>query len=368
MSQSIERIAPYQMALILFMTIIGDSIYFLPSFAAAQSGRDAWISFILATIAGLAMIFLLVQLLARHPGKDVVAISEEVAGKWVGKLLIFWFWLHSFLINSYIAREFSEFLTTTLMPETPILVFIAVLLATAGLAVFCGVEVVAKVTEFTLPIYLIGLVTINLFAMRDFNILELTPVLEKGWQPVIYAALPLFVWIGNTAYIAFIPLQAKELKQVRAWLLGAGALAGAFMVATVIVAVGVFGSKQTAMMEFPFFHLGAQVLILGVLERLDPIVMTIWILGDFIAQVFFFYIACYSTARLFGLQDYRPLVLPLILLFSGLAITQFESTMDIHAVGGKYYPIFAFTAEAGVPLVLLALSYLRSDRTGNNPS
>ncbi|MFZ3171580.1 MAG: endospore germination permease [Carboxydocellales bacterium] len=362
METIVSRITPQQLSLMLFLTILGDAIYFLPTAAAIQSGRDAWLSLCLSSLGGICFIMAIIHLMNRHPGKDIVEIAWQVAGKGLGSVMIGWYWFHSFMACTYISREFSEFLTITIMPETPILVFIVILLAIAGLAVYQDIEVMAKATEFLFPIYLLGLLLINLLAIQNVSLLELVPLLEKGWKPVFLASIPFFAWLGNVSYIMVLAPHIQSTKQLRALLSMTVLAAGAFMVTTLIITVGVFGIEQTAKMEFPFFHLGGQISVLGVLERLDPITMTIWIFGDFVHTMFFFYVTVYLLARLVGVVDYRPFVLPLVLVFSGLAITQFNNIMEIHTYGGSTYPLFAISAEVGIPLILMLLSYLRSNQ------
>jgi spore germination protein KB len=298
----------------------------------------------------------------RHPGKDVVAIAYQVAGKSLGTVLLGWYCLHSFLVCAYISREFGEFLITTIMPETPIIVFVVLLLAIAGLAVYQDIEVMVRAAEFLFPIYILGLLLINMLAIQNVSLLELVPVLENGWKPVFLASIPFFAWLGNVSYIMVMAPHIKKQKRIRAWLLMTVLAAGAFMITTLIITVGVFGVEQTAKMEFPFFYLGGQISVMGILERLDPITMTIWILGDFVHLMFFFYVTVRLLARIGEVVDHRPFVLSLILVFSGLAITQFNNLMEIHSYGSSTYPLFAISAEVGIPLIRLLLSYLRSNQ------
>lgn len=350
-----------QAALLVVFTIIGDQIFFVPAYLTKIANQDAWAGSALATFLGLLMMVMYLVLASRHPQHDFVQYSRLVAGRWVGGLLALLYSYFFLQTLTFVLREFGEFVAATIMPETPISVFLLVLLALSAWAVKNGPDVVARSSEF-LVFYFLLLILPLVLTIPEMEPSRLFPILESGPSQVFLASLAPASWFGESALILFFfPLISDKQKAKRAMLL-AVASAGILVTSINLLLVVSLGHELVTEQQYPFVTLARLISIGGFWERLDVIIVALWIIGDFVKLNALYYVGTASFARWLGISDYRPLVFPLGALIMLFAVSQFESMNEIHFFGAMLYPRFGLTMEVGIPAVLLAIDLIRRRR------
>src|SRR5690606_41501959 len=69
----------------------------------------------------------------------------------------------------------------------------------------------------------------------------------------------------------------------------------------------------------------------AVLARLDPLVMGFWVAGSCFKLAVTLYAAVITFAHIFGLRDWRPLVLPLAALMAAYAVRSEGHTSELQS-------------------------------------
>ncbi|GJM76967.1 hypothetical protein HMSSN036_91830 [Paenibacillus macerans] len=116
-------------------------------------------------------------------------IIETVLGKWVGKIVSLLLVVSFFSAPTAVMNDLGDFMTTQLIPETPIEAIIILFGAVVLMGVRLGVEVIARSAELLFPWFL--LLYFLLVVLVAFNIdpRHLQPVLENGFPPIWQAGL-----------------------------------------------------------------------------------------------------------------------------------------------------------------------------------
>lgn len=76
-----------QFAVLVLFFIIGDMLWFLPSFMVNAAEQDAWISALIGLPIGLLAAWFLFHFADQFPGMSLVEINWKVLGKWLGSVL-----------------------------------------------------------------------------------------------------------------------------------------------------------------------------------------------------------------------------------------------------------------------------------------
>ncbi len=200
-----------QAVLLIVSTILPTSFMFLPSIMYQEARQDTWISILLVTIFGLAAGPVFASLGSRFPGRTIIQYSETILGRLAGKILAFTYLFFFFYADTFIIRQFGEFLSSVLMLETPISVFIIGIIFTSGYAVYSGLEVLARVNEIILPLVLVLIILIAGMVLPEMDSANFLPLLEKGFLPPLKGAFPAALFFSqSTVMLMFIPfLRAK---------------------------------------------------------------------------------------------------------------------------------------------------------------
>ncbi|MDQ0113906.1 spore germination protein KB [Paenibacillus harenae] len=354
-----EKISGFQISLLLFTFIVSTLILSVPGIMVGYAKQDAWMSVILASTTGLLNIFVMTALAIRYPGQTIIQYASAICGKWVGKLIGFYCTYYLFFFISSTVNEHAGFLNTVLMINTPSLVLILTLLIFCSLAVLSGVESIARCNEVIVMIVVLLLLPIFIFSLRNVDPARLTPVLSEGIIPVIRGSVVPSAWMSQFFFLGwFLPHLNEKPQKVRGKLLFSLGCTALLIMAIDILTIMVFG-PITPRMKFAFLNVIKYTDIIGPLERLEAIAITIWVLGISIKVSMLLYMFCISATQLFGAKNYRKTVVPITVLSAVGSVWIFKNSGEFQAWITFTYPILALFTQSLLPLALLAVDAVK---------
>lgn len=343
--------------LLTFTVVVSTAVLTVPAITAAAAGRDGWIcTLVVATVYGLLTALVIIKLWQRFPNKTIIEYSQIIAGplgKVVGAAYILWF-IH---INSVVVREFGDFILTSFMPETPLIAFNIILLFLGAWATKSGLEVICRANEFIFPLFTLSIAGVFLLAMQEADFSNLLPVMENGIKPILRGSWAPMAWRGEIIVVSMLLPYVDDSDNVGKYLAYSVIIIGIILTFATVFTTAVIG-ELTKYLTFPFFELARCITIGRFIERVEALVLVMWVAGVTIKVATFFYIASLGTGQLLGLSDYRPVVLPLGLLLGVWSLELFESSIQSIQWLTEVFPFYAFVFELGIPLVLLIIAVL----------
>lgn len=353
------KISSRQAIFLMVMVIISTVILSVPAITVKHARQDAWISVLLATGAGLIIALLVTALGLRYPHENIFQYPAKILGNWAGKLVgllyVAWF----FHINAGVIREYGEFLVTAFMPDTPLLVFNLVVVAISAYTVRNGLEVISRAGEMLLPLVM-GLLFITIILVtKETNIQRLLPVGDVAVMQLIKGAVVPLAWFGEIITIAVLIPYLNKPQESRRVAIRAILISGFVFIFVVLQAVTLFGPDLVESFIFPGMSKYRIIDIANFLGRLEALVMTTWVTAGFIKISIFYWVIVLGSAQIFGLQDYRPLVLPVGAVLLALSILNHPSSIDLHQFVALVFPFFSLTFELAIPLLLLTIAFVR---------
>lgn len=363
------KISIRQATLLMVLTILATAILFLPSIATVQAGQDAWISALIATANGIIISLLVVTLMRRFPEQTIIQYSEDILGKFLGKIVglgYFWFFLHT---NAIIIREFGDFLVAAFMPKTPLIVFNSMIVILAVLAIRSGLEPLGRLNEWIFILFSSILIFFTVFLIHEMQVENFLPVLERGIVPALKGAVTPTSWFGEIILLSMIfPFLTQPQRGYRV-AIGAHLIVGAFLLIGVVQSVSIFGPELVSAFKFPIIQTVRLISLGEFLERIEVLIMVIWVAGVFVKVSVFHYATVMSAAQLFNLTDYRPLAIPLGILVVILSIHLFQGVVDLVEFLSVTFPVYALsTFEVGIPALLLVIALIRGKGAKNVPN
>lgn len=361
------KISHRQVIFLLSGTILATAaIGFLPSLIYREAAQDSWLSVFLMVMFGTAVGLIIVRLARRFPEQTIIQYAGLVAGRIPGKIIgLIYILYFLFFINTLVIRFFGELLVNIFMPETPLVIFLAGIVFAAAYAVRCGLEVLARANEILHPVALsiALLLVVLLFPEMEFK--NFTPVLENGIMPVFKGTYLALVYFGEVIALGMLLPYLNQRRQMEGIIFKGFLLIVLFQLLSVLTSIAVFGAMM-ARIEVPAI-LGARLISIGgLIERVEPLVLLMWIMAAFVKVSVFYYCGVLATAQWLHLKEYKPLVLPTGVLLTVLSIIVWENESELTQFMFRAAPYNIFI-EAGLPLLLLALAWLRGKgRTAGN--
>jgi spore germination protein KB len=355
------KISGRQAVLLMVSMVLPTAFLFVASVVASLARQDGWLSMLLATLSALLIAWLTVNLGLRFPNKTLFQFPEVILGRWPGKvvaLLYIWWYIH---MNAEIIRQYGSFLVTAFMPETPIIVFEIMIMAIAAYAVYNGLEVFTRVNEIILPFTLVSIVVLIVLATPEMNLKRLLPVFaDNGAVPVIKGAVMPTAWMGEIVTMAVLIPCLNKAEEAYKVAVTATLITGLILCASFVADIAIFGPQVSAGWLFPGLNAARMVHLANFLERLDPVVMAIWVAGVLVKMSIFYWVATLGAAQWLELKDYKPLVLPVGVILLALSIMVHESILGLFTFLGTFWGPYALTLfQVGIPLLLLIVAVLR---------
>lgn len=359
-----EKISSRQAIFLLVILIFPTGLFFLPSVASHLAGQDAWLSMLLATLAGLLIAWITANLSLRFPDKTLFKFLELILGRWPGKLVALsyvWWYIHT---TAEVLRQFGDFMSTIFLAETPIIVIEILIMAIAAYTVRGGLEVFARVNDLILPLILAAVLVMFVLGTPEMDFKRLLPVfVDNGIVPVMKGSVMPATWMGYVVTICVLtpclnkPQDAYKVAAVSTITFGL------YLSIVAVSSIATFGPEVSARWIIPFLNQIRMIHIANFLDRLEPALMVIWVAGGAVQLSFFYWVAVLGCAQWLGLKDYKPLVLPVGVILLALSIMAHDSILDLFTLVSLYWGPYALTLyQAGIPLLLLAVAVIRGHR------
>ncbi|MNB85227.1 Spore germination protein B2 [compost metagenome] len=351
-------ISALQFFILTFGLTIGMSILVTPSGMAHIAREDAWIASLISMLINLLMVILYIALARLYPGQTLYEILESVTGKWPGKLLTLAYLFYFISLIGTLLGNLGFFVSGEVMPETPPEVVQIIFLIAAIISARKGIIILARVGELFFPwvVVLLLILVLALIPQIEWNYIK--PVLEDGWMPVLQAGLQASIFQEVIVLMVFLPLVRQNKPRERAYFLGIAA-GDLVLSAIVLLSVLVLGIEQTENSTFPAYALAKTINIGNILQRVEGILITIWILTYFIKISVLFLSMLQGLRSIFGLKRHNHLIYPLAALFMIIAWNTYINTVYVNDIIATVWMKFASLFLLVIPAILYVTALVR---------
>jgi spore germination protein KB len=352
------KISALQMAVMIYPTIVATIILIVPNVTAKYAKNDLWLTPILASVIGYVTVYLACKLHQLYPKQTVIQFSEQIVGRFAGKMLGVLFLLFYIQGTGHTLRSYSEFIVESFLGNTPISVIIALMAFLCALIVSGGLEGLGRAAQLFLPIFIIPLLILIILVFPDFEFKNILPILGDGIMPPIKGAIVPSGWFTELFMISFfLPFLVDGKKGMKYGMMTTFAVMMTLVMVNFIV-LFVLG-PTIASRVYPLMQVARYISIANFFEHLESIVMAIWVVGAFIKISVFYYVAALGTAQWLNLSDYRPVVWPLGIIIVAFSFWSLPSTMESSRFLVGVFPFYGLLIQTIIPLFLLATAVIQ---------
>ncbi len=173
------KISALQMALMMYPTIVATAILSVPSIIAKYTKNDLWLSPILSSLIGYVTVYIAYKLYQLYPKQTVIQFSEQIMGRFAGKLLGLLFLFFYIQLTGQITRAYAEFIVDSFLVNTPISVIIASMIFICALIVSVGIEGLGRAAQLFFPIFTFPLLILIFLLFPDLELKNIFPILAE---------------------------------------------------------------------------------------------------------------------------------------------------------------------------------------------
>ena len=352
-----ERISRRQYLSICFLALLSPVIRQLPRVAPRLAGSAAWLS----GLAGLPILLLYACIIRRlhkkrAEGEGMGEVFLRVWGKGVGRVILCVYALWMLCYSGFVIAASADRLLTTAYPLGGKYMFIFVMGALGLLAVLSRLRTLARTANLLRPVLLVTLLAVIGISLFDAEAETLLPVTGADIVPVLQAGAAVsnvlllilsFSFLENRVTAEDSALRTRRIMR----LFCVTALLITLMLAAVLAN---FGPEFTARQAQPFFAMTRNIRLFGSFERIEALVITMWVLTDFVLIAAMLQSAL-TVLRLVLQRECRS-VLPVACVAAAVAFALLteRSSFQLAWLADRVFPLSAACISFGLfPLTLL---------------
>lgn len=352
-----EIISDRQGIILIVLFLLGSTIVIGVSTAAKE---DYWIAIIIAFLTFLPVVFVYGRLLTLYPEKNLYEILEAIFGKIFGRimgLLFIWYSLH---LGSMVLYNFSAFINTVGLPETPIIAPSVFFMLLCVYGVKLGIEVIGKWGQFYVSILiLIGLI-IALLSIPNFKLDHVRPVLASGFKPIMKTSIDVisFPLSESVLFMAILSSLQKKASYYKVYL--SGIVFGTLLILVVsTVNILVLGSYIKSLNFYDTYITTARISIGDFIQRIEILVSVAFCIAGFAKISICLMSAAKGISKLLNLNNYRLFVLPCALMIINLSYIDFQDIIDNQRFVADVYPYYAILINIIVPIFIFMTAEIK---------
>ncbi len=337
------------------------TILLTPSAAIQEAKQDAWLSGIISIIYAWITIASSLYVCSKYPQLNFYKVSQKVLGKILGSILSFILLVSFTIVLSAILRQYASFIVGTILPQTPISVVIICMLLVAIYPTYHGIGVIGRISEIVGPLVLLGIFLPAVLGVGNLNLKWLLPIyFDSGMLPIMKGSLTPAVFLIDAVLILWLHnLVDKNQKNFQKYFYFSILCSGLITLITTLLIILTFGPEIASSYVYPFLMLERYISIIGIIENLDSIVITIWILSIFVKICLYLFVISYGFSQMFKGRSHKKTIFwvsPIVLMLSLLP----QNTLQISIEFPRYIAVpFILPLWMGLPVLMAIIVKVR---------
>lgn len=264
--------------------LLSPALRLFPTASAMIAGPAGWLSALLGFFPAAAYTYCALRLFRlRREDEGLPQLLMRAAPGRAGRAVVLLLGLWALIYTAFILRSGADRFIVAVFPDSPRALFVLSMGAAALAAALTPLRCAARSAKLFAPAVLGTLLVVLLAALLSLRAENLVPVGVSDAPRVLAGALPvmdLLTWVV-LALSFFLPECASgSFTPRRALLCTLGVCVTLSLMSADIV--GVFGAALTGELSWPFFTLVRSLVFFRSIERIEALVVALWIFPDFL--------------------------------------------------------------------------------------
>ncbi|QVK20118.1 GerAB/ArcD/ProY family transporter [Mycoplasmatota bacterium] len=352
-----RKISVRQLMIISILTIYAPSARYLPTQVAGDAKQAGWLSPLIAFLIYMIVLYASSRLFNKCKHKSYAEILNIITSKYIGKLLLGFYivWVTYYII--WYVRFYGETLVTMVYANVNINIFIIIILILVSIIIKSGIVVIGRMSEVIFLIVTLATACILSLLIPNIKIDSLTPISTLDTLPILKGSLRTIINIT----LPFLYFFNQDWSRTNDFL-KEGFKAGVYILILqtliVIASIGNLGHVLTARSSLSFWITVKQIDLLGFMSGFESLLLSVWLLADFILIAILIYSALNMFKSFFNLKDFEPFVniyLVIIYLLSLIIVKSIWELSELSDAITLYISFFYATS----PVLIFVVGKIR---------
>lgn len=334
MLASKEKISIRQ-AMAIFLTIAySPCLRFILSSGAKEAKQAAWLTPIITLFFIIPVIFIFHRIYINYKQESFMEVIEDILGKVAGKTVAVFYIIFLTFQLVIVIYNFGDKLVSTAYTQYDQFLFVAVILFAAAFITRRGcIADMARMSEIITVILILVFLFFAYLGIKDIKVNSITPISYVDIFPLVkanfivmsvWSSLPLLFLLSN-----FINNKEKIKRVCTRTIL----LLAFFNVILLVTGIGILGASIIELSPVPYITMIKQVSAFGFLDRLESIVVSLWIFSDFMMIAISIFMVFNVFKSFLKLSDTKHLIVIYCVILFFMVMMLGRNTFEVQAIG-----------------------------------
>ncbi|MBF8982839.1 endospore germination permease [Lutibacter sp. B2] len=356
-----ETLTNRQIAFVLFGVIVGYGVLSLPKNIAENAGTGGWFTLLIGTSIAIIFVYILTYLAYVHKNKTIYEYSNLLVGKFITYIFMIIYIIYFFMLFTMIIRMSCEAIKLTVLIKTPVWALCFSFLSVVYYAVIKRLGTIAKICEIYGLMIMVSAIIIHLsifthgklINLRPFFVVEDISAYLKGTLTTVFP----FLGIEILTIISFNKKENnKKIFKHIAWMI---VFIGIFYILVVESCISVMGADSIIYYKDALISTIRRVDIksLQFLERLDGIILTIWIMSILCTLFLEAYASIFLISKVFKKSNFKGLAF--IVMILSFIVAQMPKSLDEVEQILEYISYVGIVTAGVIPTILFLITKVK---------
>lgn len=353
------KIGSKELVALLTLFVVTNVFLTYPQYISHSGLEASWMEPLISGVVTIILFVIVDGVLARHfYGINIDEIAKRSFGRVVGVLCALVFTLYFLALTASLMRQFTENVVTTVLPTTPMLLVVTLFILAAWYVAFTGLEGIARVSLFMLPVVLIGVIGVCVLTVNWWQPYLLAPVWGSGPDRVLLGGLQYSSIFANVLLLCIIYPHAEKPHHLRWVGVSSICLATVVFVLFLVAYHMVFTVADANSSTFPLYQMARMVYLGRFFQRIESALVLVWVASAVLKMALCLWAAGYVLAASFRWPTERP-ILPALALISFSISLYPENVMSVIELDRRYIQSWGWLVDFGLPLLIVLVGAVR---------
>ncbi len=362
-----ERISRLQYFFLIPNLLFGKAIGITVGIMVRHVGADTWISMLIGFFTGTLLFLIMLYICSKFPEKNIIQFSEEIFGRWVGKvtgIILTLFFTVAFAVS---ANVMTLHIKQYFLLETPMLLICVAFTLLCMYGAYLGVEVVLRFAMLAIIMTVLINVTMITGSYGDFEVNRLRPIFDSGLIRNVSTSVYFFVdtcmVILSVGYIYPLLNIKKNIVKISIWSI---ALSIILIIPWPLFEVAVMGHDTVMQYAVVCMQQIRCAQLTRYLPRYELVMVSFYMFCMFVQSVAMYYCCMISIKQTTGIKKDRILILLLgVILIIITYIMSYDNNTYIEFLDYPWAQICTMVS-IGLPVLLLITALSRGKLAKQN--
>lgn len=359
-----DKVSMYQLAIICILVSIVPIVRYFPISLTGAAGRGAWVAAILTAIPAIILVCILHELLNKLKTKEgkpknLNDVFDAVYGKVLGKMLSFIYLIWILIFVAAELRFFGERLISTTYIYTPITFLLVTMLILTFFVARGRISNFGRFAEIFFELFLIIIAFVVIASASNFEVKNVWPINREEITGIPQAILRGTSIFGTLTVGMFFAEKIEDRHNLKKYGIISSIVIVIIGLIGLFVTLGTFGKDLLPTLAQPFFMALKVISVFGVIERIESVFITFWVVADFILITYDIIIASNICKQRFKLTKRRIAVTPLVFITFILSMLIANNFFALQILFTKFMANINLIFGLAIPIVTYLLAKAR---------